>query len=161
VEVETETSLSEVGFPYISGLLAFREAPTILKALAGLTIHPQLLICNGHGIAHPRRFGLASHVGVLSGIPTVGCAKRRLSGNFVEPESTQGSSSPLIQGSEIIGTVLRTRSGARPVFLSVGHLIDLSTAEQVILACCKLRHRFPKPLRLAHSAAGQALRKRL
>lgn len=155
--VETETSLAEVHFPYIPGLFAFREAPAIIRVLERLSVEPQLLICDGHGIAHPRRFGIASHVGVLTGIPTIGCAKRRLCGTFVEPDSGRGSRSPLIDRNEIIGTVLRTRTSARPVFVSVGHLIDLSTAERVILDCT-LHSRVPEPLRLAHRTAAEALR---
>ncbi|UCF96573.1 MAG: deoxyribonuclease V [Spirochaetaceae bacterium] len=155
-EVETKTACFEVRFPYIPGLLAFREVPAILKALECLTIRPQLLICDGHGVAHPRRFGLASHVGVLTGVPTIGCAKRRLCGSFVEPDAKRGSRSPLTDRGEIIGTVLRTRNGVRPVFVSVGHLIDLPTAERIVLACA-LRHRIPEPLRIAHRRAAEAL----
>ncbi len=157
--VETETSLSEVRFPYISGLFAFREAPAILQVLERLSVEPQLLICDGHGIAHPRRFGLASHVGVLAGIPAIGCAKRRLCGTFVEPDSARGSKSPLIDRNEIIGTVLRTRTGVRPVYVSVGHLIDLSTAERVILVCTP-HSRLPEPLRLAHHLSSESLHRR-
>ena len=155
--LETETSLAEVHFPYIPGLFAFREAPAILQVLECLTVEPQLLICDGHGIAHPRRFGLASHVGVLTGIPTIGCAKRQLCGTFVQPDSGRGSQSPLIDRNEVIATVLRTRTGVRPVFVSVGHLIDLSTAERVVLACTP-HFRVPEPLRLAHRTAAEALR---
>jgi deoxyribonuclease V len=154
--VETSTALMKVRFPYVPGLFAFREAPAVMEALQGLTARPQLLICDGHGIAHPRRFGLASHVGVLSGVPTVGCAKQRLCGSFVEPESERGSSSPLTDRGEIVGTVLRTRSGVRPVFISIGHRIDLHSAERVILACTP-RYRLPEPLRLAHRAAEALL----
>jgi deoxyribonuclease V len=155
-QVETKTAGSEVRFPYIPGLLAFREVPVILKALELLTIRPQLLICDGHGVAHPRRFGLASHAGVLIGVPTIGCAKRRLCGSFVEPDAKRGSRSPLTDRGEIIGTVLRTRNGVRPVFVSAGHLIDLPTAERIVLACT-LRYRIPEPLRIAHRRAADAL----
>ena len=155
-EVETRTVLLEVVFPYIPGLFAFREAPAILAVLERLTARPQLLICDGHGIAHPRRFGLASHVGVLTGIPTIGCAKKLLCGSFVEPDADRGSSSPLTDRGEIIGTVLRTRSGVRPLFLSIGHRIDLPTAKRVVLACTS-RYRLPEPLRAAHRAAAAAV----
>jgi deoxyribonuclease V len=157
--VETATSLSEVHFPYIPGLFAFREAPPILRMLEGLTVEPELLICDGHGIAHPRRFGLASHVGVLTGIPTIGCAKRRLCGTFLEPDSVRGSKSPLFDRNEIIGTVLRTRTGVQPIIVSVGHLSDLSTAERVILACTP-HSRLPEPLRLAHRLSSESLHRR-
>jgi deoxyribonuclease V len=157
-EEESRTEPAEVGFPYISGLFAFREAPPILKVLEQLIVRPQLVICDGHGIAHPRRCGLACHVGVLSGIPTIGCAKRRLWGTYAQPSSGRGASSPLVDGEELIGTVLRTRSGVRPVFVSVGHLFDLATAEQVIL-CCTTRYRLPEPLRLAHRLAAAALQR--
>jgi deoxyribonuclease V len=158
--VETATSLSEARFPYVPGLLALREAPAILKALDLLARKPQVLICDGHGIAHPRRYGLAAHVGVLAGLPTVGCAKRRLCGTFTEPERNRGSSSPLVDSGEIIGVALRTQAGVRPVFVSVGHRIDLASAERLILACTP-RYRLPEPLRLAHRLAGEALRREL
>lgn len=154
--IESGTAFSEIRFPYIPGLLAFREAPALLKALERLNTRPQLLICDGHGIAHPRRFGLASHVGMLSGIPAIGCAKRRLWGTCVDPDSSRGSSSPLVERSEVIGMVLRTRSGVKPVFVSVGHLIDLPLAERIILSCTH-RYRLPEPLRLAHRCAAEAL----
>ena len=157
-EVETVTARSEIRFPYVPGLLAFREAPTVLMAFERLDNRPQLLICDGHGIAHPRRFGLASHVGVLAGVPTIGCARRRLCGTFTGPEDSRGSSSPLVDRGEIIGTVLRTRTGVKPVFVSVGHLIDLSTAERIALDCTP-RYRLPEALRLAHRRATDALEK--
>jgi deoxyribonuclease V len=159
-EVETKAISSEISFPYIPGLFAFREAPAILKALGQLSSRPQLLICDGHGIAHPRRFGLASHIGILTGIPTIGCAKKRLCGFCTDPGDSRGSSSALVDRGEIIGTVLRTRSGVNPVFVSVGHLIDLSTAERIVLACTT-RSRLPDPLRLAHRYASAALQQEL
>jgi len=159
-EVETVTVRSEIRFPYVPGLLAFREAPAVLRALERLNTRPQLLICDGHGIAHPRRFGLASHVGVLTGIPTIGCAKRRLCGTFVEQNKIRGSSSPLIDHGEIIGMVIYTRSGVKPVFVSIGHRIDLPAAERFVLACTP-RYRLPEPLRLAHRRAAAALKHEL
>jgi deoxyribonuclease V len=160
VVVEVEAVLSEVSFPYIPGLLAFREAPAVLKVLERLNSQPLVLICDGHGIAHPRRFGLASHVGVSAGIPTIGCSKRRLCGTFVDPDSDRGSSSPLLDRGEIIGLVLRTRSGVKPVFVSVGHLIDLPAAERIVVDCTP-RFRLPEPLRLAHLHAAMALKQKL
>ena len=156
--VETKTLLSEAGFPYIPGLLAFREAPAILKVLGRLSGKPQVLICDGHGIAHPRRFGLASHVGLLASLPTIGCGKSRLCGSYAEPASSRGSSSPLIDRGQTIGAVLRTRAGVRPLFVSVGHLIDLPAAVRVILDCTR-GYRLPEPLRLAHQQATEALRR--
>lgn len=154
--VESKALLSEARFPYMPGLLAFREAAAILKVLGGLTGKPQVLICDGHGIAHPRRFGLASHVGVMSGLPSIGCAKSRLCGSHLEPAGSRGSSSPLVDRGETIGAVLRTRTGVRPVFVSVGHLIDLPASVRIILDCTP-RFRLPEPLRLAHREAAEAL----
>ncbi len=156
--VEARATLAAVDFPYMPGLFAFREAPAILRALGLLSVSPQLLICDGHGVAHPRRFGLASHVGVLTGMPAVGCAKKPLCGTFAEPGRRRGSRTPLTDRGERIGTVLRTRDGVRPVYVSVGHLIDLPGAERAILACAR-RYRLPEPLRLAHRRAAAALRK--
>jgi deoxyribonuclease V len=158
--VETEILLSEARFPYVPGLLAFREAPAILKTLGRLSCKPQVLICDGHGIAHPRRFGLASHVGVLADLPTIGCAKSRLCGSYAEPASGRGSSSSLIDCGQTLGAVLRTRTGVRPVFVSVGHLIDLPAAVRVLLDCAR-GYRLPEPLRLAHLEAAAALLREL
>ena len=159
-EIQTVTACSEIRLPYIPGLFAFREAPAVLKALERLDTLPQVLICDGHGIAHPRRFGLASHVGVLADIPAIGCAKRRLCGSFVDTDVNRGSSSPLIDRGQIIGTVLRTRGGVKPVFVSIGHRIDLLTAERIVLACTP-RYRLPEPLRLAHRRATEALKRQV
>ena len=159
-EIQVVTALPEIPFPYIPGFFAFREAPAVLQALEGLETLPQILICDGHGIAHPRRFGLASHVGVLADIPTIGCAKRRLCGSFVEPEVDQGSGAPLMDRGEIVGTALRTRTAVKPVFVSIGHRIDLSTAEQTIMSCTT-RYRLPEPLRLAHRHAAALLKREM
>ena len=156
-EVETKSTCSEIRFPYIPGLFAFREAPAVLKTLERLETRPQVLICDGHGEAHPRRFGLASHIGVLADLPTIGCAKRILCGNFAHPGTDRGSGSALVDRGEIVGTVLRTRSGVKPVFVSIGHRIDLPTAERIILSCTT-RYRLPDPLRLVHREANLALR---
>jgi deoxyribonuclease V len=154
--VEAATLLSKAGFPYLPGLLAFREAPAILKALGRLAGRPQVLICDGHGIAHPRRFGLASHVGLLAGLPTIGCAKSRLCGSHEEPARDRGSSSALVDKGQVVGAVLRTRTGVRPVYVSVGHRIDLPSAVRIILDCT-LGYRLPEPVRLAHRQASAAL----
>jgi deoxyribonuclease V len=156
-EVETRTLLAEAAFPYVPGLFAFREAPPILKALSLLARKPEVLICDGHGAAHPRRFGLACHVGVLAGLPTIGCARGLLCGSFAEPGPSRGSRSPLVDRGETIGSALRTQNGVRPVFVSVGHLADLPSSERLVLSCAP-RWRLPEPLRLAHRAAAEGLR---
>jgi deoxyribonuclease V len=154
--VETRVLLWQADVPYVPGLLALREAPAVLKVLGQLARKPQVLLCDGHGIAHPRRFGLASHVGVLANLPTIGCAKSRLCGSYVEPGDARGASSPLVDRGQIVGAVLRTRTDVRPVFVSVGHLIDLPAAVRIVLACTP-RYRLPEPLRLAHLEAAKAL----
>jgi deoxyribonuclease V len=156
--VEERTALLELTFPYIPGLLSFREAPAVLAALERLDGEPDALLCDGQGRAHPRRFGLACHVGWLADLPAVGCAKSRLAGRYAEPGRPRGSRSPLADRGERIGTVLRTREGVRPLFVSVGHRIDLDTAERLVLDCC-LRHRLPEPIRLADRLAALARRR--
>jgi deoxyribonuclease V len=141
-------------FPYIPGLLSFREIPPILEAWKRLERPPDLLLCDGHGIAHPRGLGFASHLGLVLDIPTIGCAKSHLYGSFDEPGMERGARAPVRgAGGGTIGTVLRTRAGVRPVFVSIGHRIDLRTAVRLVLACSP-RFRIPVPLRLAHRAAG-------
>jgi deoxyribonuclease V len=153
---EAQAILWRADFPYVPGLLGFREAPAVLQALGRLRAKPQVLLCDGHGIAHPRRCGLASQVGVLAGLPAIGCAKSRLCGRYAEPGRSRGSSSPLIDRGQIIGAVLRTRTDVRPVFVSVGHLVDLPAALRIVLDCTP-RYRLPEPLRLAHREAAKAL----
>jgi deoxyribonuclease V len=135
-------------FPYVPGLLAFREAPPMLDALARVSRPPDLILVNGHGLAHPRRFGLACHVGVLTGIPVIGVAMSRLVGAYREPGPKRGEWSQLIDRGETVGAVLRTRSRVRPVFVSPGHLVSLTSAIAFVLACAP-RFRVPEPLRLA------------
>lgn len=146
--VEKQTAALRVNFPYIPGLLSFREAPAILKAFVKLEGEPDALICDGQGIAHPRGFGLACHLGIITALPTIGCAKSRLLGKYCEPAEKRGSRTPLLDHGEEIGTVLRTRDRVKPVFVSVGHNIDLPTAEQVILEC-GTGYRLPEPTRQA------------
>lgn len=143
-------------FPYIPGLLSFRETPVILDALAKLTVEPGLLIFDGQGIAHPRRLGIASHVGVLLDHPTIGCAKSLLCGRFEDPDPERGSASPLIHQDERVGTVLRTRDRVNPVFVSPGHKVSMETAAERVLAC-GLGYRLPETTRWAHGIAGGAL----
>ena len=135
-------------FPYVPGLLSLREGPAILAAMAGLRALPDLMIFDGHGVAHPRRFGIASHIGLLTGVATIGCAKTRLVGQYREPELERGSVSDLIEGSEIIGAVLRTRTNVKPVFVSIGHRVDLRDAVRFVLNTCR-GFRLPEVIRRA------------
>jgi deoxyribonuclease V len=135
-------------FPYIPGLLSFREVPVVLDALANLRIRPDLLIADGQGYAHPRRFGLASHLGVFIDLPTIGCAKSRLIGHFEEPGPAPGDTSPLLDRGETIGAVVRTKARTRPLFVSIGHKIDLETAVKIVLSCVR-GYRLPEPTRAA------------
>jgi deoxyribonuclease V len=144
-------------FPYVPGLLSFREAPAVLAALRKLRATPDALMYDGHGIAHPRRFGIASHVGLLAGVPTVGCAKSVLVGEHGIPGVRRGASVPLIHRGERIGSVLRTRDGVKPVFVSVGHRMDLSSCESLVLACTT-RYRLPEPTRLADQLVARIKR---
>ncbi len=143
-----------VTFPYIPGLLAFREGPAVLDAFAALKIPPDLIIFDGQGLAHPRRLGIASHIGVLLDRPSIGCAKSRLCGQHQEPGPAAGSTAPLWDNGELIGRVVRTRDGTAPVYVSVGHRVDLDTAVQWVLACCR-GHRLPETTRWAHRVAGE------
>ena len=148
-EVERVTAKTIVPFPYIPGLLAFREGPPIVAALEKLRNEPDLLILDGQGIAHPRRMGIATHIGVIFDKPSIGCAKSRLTGSYNEPGLEKGAWSYLYDGPEIIGAVLRTKDKAPPLFVSIGHRIDLQTALEIVLACCR-GDRLPEPTRLAH-----------
>ncbi len=146
--VEQQVTVHKVAFPYVPGLLSFREAPAVIATLRRLRHTPDALIYDGHGRSHPRRIGIASHVGLLAGIPTVGCAKSRLVGTHGEPGKRRGSRTALCDGDEILGTVLRTRTGVKPVFVSVGHNVDLASAEKLVLDCA-VGFRLPEPTRLA------------
>jgi len=147
--IETAVDLREVTFPYVPGLLSFREAPPLLAAAKKLKTKPDVFMLDGQGLAHPRRFGLACHIGLLMDRPTVGCAKSRLCGRYKEPGPRAGSSCQLIDAGEVIGRVLRTRDGVKPLFISVGHLITLDQAVKLTLRCCT-KYRLPEPTRLAH-----------
>ncbi|MCS7286604.1 MAG: deoxyribonuclease V [Anaerolineae bacterium] len=148
-EVERASARVQVTFPYIPGLLAFREGPSIVAALEKLKSDPDLLILDGQGIAHPRRMGIATHIGVIFDKPSIGCAKSRLLGSYHEPGPEKGSWSYLYDGTEIIGAVLRTKDKAPPLFVSIGHRIDLQSALEIVLSCCR-GDRLPEPTRLAH-----------
>ncbi len=155
--VEVATVTGRLDFPYVPGLLTFREAPLVLAACAKLKVTPDLFIADGQGFAHPRRIGLASHLGLCLDVPTIGCAKSRLCGEYDVPAFEKGSFSELKDGGEVIGAALRTRSGVKPVFVSVGHKISLPEAVRWTLACCR-GYRVPEPTRLAHQAAGGYLK---
>jgi deoxyribonuclease V len=141
-------------FPYVPGLLSFREIPAILEAFERVDLTPDLLLCDGQGYAHPRRFGLACHLGVVTGLPSIGVAKSRLIGGHDEVGNERGSSAPLMHEGEIVGVVLRTRDGVRPVYVSIGHRISLTTAVHYVLACTP-RYRLPETTRHAHRLASQ------
>lgn len=143
-----------ITYPYVPGLLSFREAPPILRALEQLEHIPDVLMLDAQGYAHPRRLGLASHIGVLLDHPTVGCAKSRLCGAHEEPARERGAHTPLRDGDEVIGAVVRTRTGVRPVYVSVGHRMTLQASVALVLACGK-GYRLPEPTRWAHRAAAQ------
>jgi deoxyribonuclease V len=146
--VEDAVALRELRFPYVPGFLTFREGPAILEAVAALGRKPDLILVDGQGIAHPRRLGIASHIGVLLGIPTIGCAKSRLVGEFREPGRERGCRSRLRFEGETLGAVLRTRTGVRPLFVSPGHLIDIPGSVRVVLRTAA-GFRIPEPLRRA------------
>jgi deoxyribonuclease V len=143
-----------VSFPYVPGLLSFREIPVILKALNKLGVHPDLIITDGHGLAHPRRFGLACHLGVLLDRSTIGCAKSVLIGEYEELTEARGSTSDLVDKGEIIGAALRTRERVKPVYVSSGHRVNQQDATQVVLNCGG-GFRLPEPTRWAHQLASR------
>ena len=151
--VEASRSRLPVSFPYIPGLLSFREAPVMLDALEKLATSPDLLLCDGQGIAHPRRFGIACHLGITTGIPAIGVAKTRLVGSHQMPGSEKGDRAPLTNKGETIGAVLRTRQSVKPVYVSIGHKIDLETAISFVMACTT-KYRLPETTRWAHRLAS-------
>jgi deoxyribonuclease V len=152
--VETASAQLQATFPYIPGLLSFREIPALLEAIASIRAEPDVWLVDGHGIAHPRRLGIAAHLGVLIDRPTIGVAKSRLTGTYREPAETAGSSSPLMDGDAQIGVVYRSKSNSNPLFLSPGHLIDLSSAVAIVQACLR-GYRLPEPTRLAHQFVNE------
>ncbi|WP_245717586.1 endonuclease V [Nocardia jejuensis] len=139
--IETATARGTTSFPYVPGLLAFRELPTTLSALENLTVTPDLLVCDSQGLAHPRRFGFACHIGVVTGVPTIGVAKNAW-GEFETPGQERGSWSDIVIDGDVVGRALRTRTAVKPVFVSVGHLIDIDTACAQVLA---LTSQFRQP----------------
>jgi deoxyribonuclease V len=163
IDLETRATIEELGikepagFPYVPGLLSFREAPPLLRLFGRLRTRPDAVVCDGHGYAHPRRFGLACHLGLLLDLPTLGCAKTRLIGDYAPPPTRRGGQSPLREGEEIIGAVLRTRSGVQPVFVSVGHRMSLELACEIVLGLCP-RFRLPETTRRAHLRVNELRR---
>ncbi len=140
-------------FPYVPGYLSFRELPAVLKALEKLAVQPDLLLCDGQGLAHPRRFGLACHLGVLTDIPSIGVAKSRLVGTHADLPAEKGQWVPLLDKGETIGAVVRTRTGVSPVYVSIGHRVSLATAINYTLHCTT-RFRLPETTRCAHRLAS-------
>ena len=151
--VETALSTLPTPFPYVPGLLSFREGPVLVAAFEKLKIEPDVLIFDGMGRIHPRRIGIASHLGLWLQRPTIGCGKTHLIGEYEQPGEDRGAFSPLTYHSEQLGVVLRTRAKVKPVYISVGHLADLDTAITLVLNCTP-KYRLPLPIRLAHNAAG-------
>jgi deoxyribonuclease V len=151
---ETALARLPVSFPYIPGLLSFREAPVILQALSQLHEFPDLLLCDGQGLAHPRRFGLACHLGLATGLPSIGAAKSRLTGVHQPVGEGRGDWQPLLDADEVIGAALRTRPKTKPIFVSIGHRVSLGSALDYTLGCCT-SYRLPLPSRLAHQLASQ------
>lgn len=152
--IETASATRKVTFPYIPGLLSFREAPVCIAAAEKIRNQPDIFMIDGQGIAHPRRLGLAAHLGLFFNKPTIGCAKSRLTGKFEEPPLEKGKYTPLKDGDEVIGAVVRTRSNVKPVFISVGHKCLLKNAITITLACTT-KYRLPEPTRLAHQFVGR------
>ncbi|MYB94942.1 deoxyribonuclease V [Candidatus Poribacteria bacterium] len=151
--VDSVVTESPVRFPYIPGFLSFREIPPLLTAFTALQTEPDLVIVDGQGIAHPRRFGLASHLGLILDKPTIGCAKSRLWGRYEEPDSEQSAYTYLTDKGEVIGAAVRTRANVRVVYVSIGHRISLDSARVWVLACCQ-GYRLPETTRYAHNAAS-------
>ncbi|MCH8994714.1 MAG: deoxyribonuclease V [Chloroflexi bacterium] len=151
--VEVSVEQAPLTFPYVPGLLSFREIPVLREAFARLAGPIDLLLVDGQGLAHPRRFGLACHLGLLLNVPAIGCGKSRLLGEHDTPGEAAGSRADLRDGGELIGSVLRTRDGVKPLFISIGHRIGLAEVEAWVLRCCR-GYRLPEPTRLADKAAG-------
>jgi len=154
--VETQVVEGKVDFPYVPGLLSFREAPLTLAAFERLDITPDLVMFDGQGIAHPRRLGLAAHLGLFLDIPTIGCAKSRLCGHHDALGPGPGSYAELVDRGEVIGCALRTKAGTNPLYVSIGNKVDLKSAVYWVVQCCR-GYRLPEPTRLAHLASGGKL----
>ncbi|MDQ2694001.1 MAG: deoxyribonuclease V [Pseudomonadota bacterium] len=151
--VETAVARRPTSFPYVPGLLSFREIPAVLEALARLAAPPDLLLCDGQGIAHPRRLGIATHLGLLTDLPAIGVGKSRLTGRHGPVPEERGGWTPLWDRDEVIGAVLRTRPGVKPLYISPGHRLSLATAVHYVMACTT-RYRLPETTRHAHRLAS-------
>ncbi|TGD98605.1 deoxyribonuclease V [Methylobacterium nonmethylotrophicum] len=151
--VETVTALMPTPFPYVPGLLSFREGPVLEEAFGRLVSEPDVFLFDGMGTAHPRRIGIASHMGLWLQRPTIGVGKTRLCGRNAPLDEEKGARQPLVDKGETIGAVVRTRTGKHPLFISPGHLADIPTSVALVLACAP-KYRLPEPIRLAHKAAG-------
>ncbi|HXX59098.1 MAG TPA: deoxyribonuclease V, partial [Dehalococcoidales bacterium] len=155
-EIEVSRENGAVTFPYVPGLLSFRKIPLLVEAFQKLKNIPDLVLVDGQGIAHPRRMGIATHLGILLELPTIGCAKSRLIGEYTEPGPEAGCHTNLMDNNEIIGAVVRTRTNTKPVYVSIGHKIDLTSAIQLTLSCCA-GYRIPEPTRRAHLWANKKI----
>jgi len=147
--VEERWAAGKVSFPYIPGLLSFREIPILISALTKLKTMPDLILCDGQGIAHPRGMGLATHLGLLVECPTIGCAKSRLVGTYSGPAEKKGASAEMVHSGKVVGVAARTREGVKPIFISPGNRITLKESLNIVLRCCP-RYRVPEPIRMAH-----------
>ena len=154
VEVTRSMVVTKTSFPYIPGLLSFRETPALLEAWEQLDPKPNVMILDGQGIAHPRRLGIATHFGLLTGVPAIGCAKSLLTGKYRQPSNKKGAWSSLTDRDEQIGVVLRTRENVKPVFVSPGHRIDFATSIELVMRCCT-KYRLPETTRLAHRLVNE------
>jgi len=152
-QLQVATAERPLNYPYVPGLLTYREAPSALAALGELNAAPDVLMFDGQGIAHPRRMGLAAHLGVLLGVRSIGCAKSRLTGTHDDPSEDKGAYTFLYDGDEIIGAVLRTRTRVRPVYVSIGNKMSLPASIELVLGSCT-RYRLPEPTRWAHHVAS-------
>jgi deoxyribonuclease V len=152
--LETAAARGRSSFPYIPGLLSFREAPILLKAFSKLERHPDVILIDGQGIAHPRSMGIATHLGLLLDLPSIGCAKSRLYGREAEPGPERGSFVPLLEEEQTLGMIVRTRTGVKPVYVSPGHRMDTEGSVKMVLSLCR-GYRIPEPLRQAHILVNQ------
>ena len=157
--IEQQTAVQKLRFPYVPGFLSFREGPAIVAALKKLSQRPDLILVDGQGIAHPRGIGIASQIGILLAIPTIGCAKSRLVGDYEEPGIIKGKWSALIYEGKTVGAVVRTKDGVRPLFVSPGHKINIDDALRFTIACTD-KHRIPEPLRCADILAKKMKKSR-
>ena len=156
--VEFQTETRPLDFPYIPGLLSFREGPAILAVMEKLKFRPDILMFDGQGIAHQRRFGIGSHIGLLEDLPAIGCAKTKLVGQYKEPGFERGDFTYVTDDNETIGAVVRTRTGVKPLFVSIGHRVNLADSIKIVLRCCK-GYRLPETTRLADKLSRKMLQK--